>query len=132
MVTAGLWLGNRLKVTTPGGAGGTGCSEATAELLTGPGREVAATDFQQGHQMKGEQWARPRLPCFHGPPEGRESRGGIPHRILSTSRSLKGSLGPQVCLLLPPVLPRLAHCWDVFGDHPALFCEPAAPVPSDE
>lgn len=55
MVTAGLWLGNRLNVTTPGGAGGTGCSEATAELLTGPGREVAATDFQQGHQMKGEQ-----------------------------------------------------------------------------
>lgn len=48
------------------GAGGTGCSETTAELLTGPGRGVAATGFQQDCQMKGQWCSKPRLPASTG------------------------------------------------------------------
>lgn len=63
------------------GARGRGCSETTAELLTGPGREVAATGFQQDRQMKGQWCSKPRLPASTGILREGELGGGARFHI---------------------------------------------------
>lgn len=114
------------------GAGGGGCSETTAELLTGPGQGSSSYWFSTGLSNERTAVSKAQASLLPRASWGKGDVGGIPHRTLSTSRSLKSSLGPRVCLPLPPVLRRLTHCWLVFGDRPALSCGPAAPALSGE
>lgn len=131
-VSAGLRLGNRLQGYHSRLEGlGAEAARGQAELPEGPGRGVAATGSQQDHQMKEQWWAEPRLPASAGLLREGGRGGGVPHRLLSTSRSLKSLLGPQLCLRLPPARPGPAPCRHMSGDRPALSCGPAAPAPSD-
>lgn len=71
---AGLWWGARQKGAPPGWrAGGRGCSEMTAGLLSGPGRGVAATGIPQGHPRE-EKQGKARTPCL---PQASCGEGGV-------------------------------------------------------